>query len=509
MSEAPATPVIEMNAITKSFGGVPVLKAVDLHLEAGAVVGLLGANGAGKSTLIKILSGVYSADSGAIMLDGSPVDLHTAADAHRHGIRTVHQELSLVPSLAVYENVYLHAELTHGVSTPFSPLDRRAMVAGAKQVLHSVLGVQIDVTATVGDLPMAEQQLIEIARAVHERARVLILDEPTTSLEAREKQQLFQVIRDLRAQGTAVVFISHHLDEVVELCDRTVILRDGVVVVDALTRDLTAKDMVTGMTGRPADNQYPKQAVELGEPLLDVRGLGREPSYRDVSFTVRRGEILGIVGLAGCGKSDLIRGLYGSVPITEGEIHRAGRPVRIRSIRQARRLGITYLPADRKTEGIFPEHSVRWNLTISALHRALGRLGLSRVRESELVDRSIQDYGVKVTGPGQVMSSLSGGNQQKVLLARSLLDDADIILLEDPTRGIDVSAKNDMYLLITAIVQQGRSVILVSSEETEVLGMCDRILVMREGKVRADLAPAETSLQQIRLIAMSSEGDQE
>ncbi len=509
MPQAPADRVVEMTAITKAFGGVPVLKAVDLHLEPGRVVGLLGANGAGKSTLIKILSGIYTADGGSIAFDGHPVELHTAADAHRHGIRTVHQELSLVPSLKVYENVYLHAELTQGKRTPLSPLDRRAMIAGARQVLHSVLGVEVDVSAPVEELPMAERQLVEIARAVHERARVLILDEPTTSLEAREKQRLFQVVRDLRAQGTAVVFISHHLDEVVELCDRTVILRDGIVVVDAPTSELTARDMVTGMTGRPAGNQYPKETVELGEPLLEARDLSRQNSYSGVSFTLHRGEILGIVGLAGCGKSDLIRGLYGAVPITDGELRRDGHPVRIRSIRQARRRGITYLPADRKTEGIFPEHSVSWNLTISALQHALGRFGLNRAREAELVEQSIRSYGVKGAGPGQVISSLSGGNQQKVMLARSLLDDADILLLEDPTRGIDVSAKNDMYLLITEIVKQGKSVVLVSSEETEVLGMCDRILVMREGRVRADLSPSQTNLQEIRLIAMSSEGDQE
>lgn len=509
MPSTPSMPVVEMTGIGKSFGGVPVLRNVDLRLDSGTVVGLLGANGAGKSTLIKILSGVYSADSGTISVDGQHLGSASVTEAQRLGIRTVHQELSLVPSLRVYENVYLHAELTKGRRTPFAPLDRETMIRESRHVLRDVLGIEVDVRATVEDLPIATRQLVEIARAVHERAKVLVLDEPTTSLEAREKAQLFQVVRDLRNQGVAVIFISHHLDEVTDLCDRTIVLRDGAVVVDAPTAELSARDMVTAMTGRLVDHQYPKKQVELGEPVLAVAGLTREPVYRDVSFVLRRGEILGVVGLAGSGKTELIRGLAGSLPAASGSVTRNGSAVRLGSIRQARRLGLIYLPSDRKVAGIFPEHSVAWNTTISALQRIMGRFGLSPARELSTVNAAIDEYGMKVSGPDQVISRLSGGNQQKVMLARSLLGNADVLLLEDPTRGIDVAAKNDVYELITSLVEAGKSVVLVSSEETEVLGMCDQILVMREGRVRANLAAGDTSLPQIRLIAMSSEGDDE
>lgn len=499
-------PFIEMTDITKSFGGVPVLKGVHLRLGAGQVLGLLGENGAGKSTLIKVLCGVVQADGGTILLDGDPVVVDSAARAQELGIRTVHQELSLFPHLKVYENVYLRAELTKGPGGLFSVLDRRSMIAGARRVLHDTLGIDVDVTRRVEQLPLAQQQLVEIARAVHEQAKVLILDEPTTSLEGREKEQLFAVIRDLKRAGTAVVFISHHLDEVTELCDQTVILRDGVAVVDQPTRELTVRSIVTAMSGRPPEGQYPKKAIELGEPILTVEGLTKDKAYEDVSLAVRRREILGVVGLAGCGKSALIRTLGGAIRSDSGEVRVNDRPVKLSSIRRAKRNGISFLPSDRKREGILPDHSVRWNMTISSLGSVLGWAGLDQRKERELVADGITRYGVRVSSPAQQIDRLSGGNQQKVMLARCLMDNADIVLLEEPTRGIDVNAKNDIYQLLTQLVQAGKSVVMVSSEETEVLGMCDRILVMRDGRVRAELEASETSLHEIRLIAMSSEG---
>ncbi|MDR0960075.1 MAG: sugar ABC transporter ATP-binding protein [Propionibacteriaceae bacterium] len=500
-------PRVHMRGIDKSFGGVPVLKQVELRLGSGEVVGLLGSNGAGKSTLIKILSGVYSADAGTIEVDGVEEQVTSATRAQRLGIRTVHQELSLVGHLRVYENIFLHDEETRGKRTILSPLNRATMIEQARDLLNVTLNVAIDPLAEVSDLTTAEQQLVEIAKAVHKRARVLILDEPTTSLEAREKTQLFNVVRDLKATGAAIVFISHHLDEITELCDRTVVLRDGVVALDEPTAGLTARDMVAAMTGATGEHQYPKTIVPIGGPVLTVNGLTHKTAFSDVSFTLHRSEILGVVGLAGCGKSELIRSLYGAVPVTAGTITLRGAPVRIGSIPRAKKLGLSYLPADRKREGIFPEHTVRWNMTIAALKRVLGRFGLSPAKETATVDAAIVDYGVKVRSPFQLISRLSGGNQQKVMLARCLMNDADVVLLEDPTRGIDVQAKNDMYSLITGLVEAGKSVLLVSSEETEVLGMCDRVLVLRDGRVRADVTPETTTLETLRLIVMSSEGD--
>jgi ribose transport system ATP-binding protein len=450
---------------------------------------------------------VYTADAGTIEIDSQEVHLTSATKAQKLGIRTVHQELSLIPHLTVYENIYLHDELTKGASSVLTPLDRKAMIAGARDILSGTLRAPIEPTALVADLSTAGQQIVEIARAVHKQARVLILDEPTTSLEAREKQQLFEVIRDLKSTGTAIVFISHHLDEVMELCDRTVILRDGVIAVDQATSTLTAREMVAAMSGRSGDHQYPKEDVPIGEPVMTVENLTGKTAYSDVSFTLHQGEILGVVGLAGCGKSELIRSLYGVTPIESGQVTVRSVPVKVRSIPRAKKLGLSYLPADRKREGILPEQTVRWNMTIPALKKVMSRFALSLRREATVVDEAIDAYGVKVQSPTQVISSLSGGNQQKVMLARCLMNDADILLLEDPTRGIDVQAKNDMYCLITDLVKSGKSVLLVSSEETEVLGMCDRILVMREGQVRAELAPATTSLHDLRLIVMSSEGD--
>ncbi len=497
--------LLEMRGVSKSFSGVTVLKDVNLKLQAGEVIGLLGENGAGKSTLIKILCGIHQLDGGEILLDGSPVVMSGAAKAQQVGIRTVYQELSLFPHLKVYENVCLRAEPTYGPGSLVSPLRTGQMRRESRTLLRDVLGVTVDVDERVADLPLGEQQLVEIAKAVRANARIIVLDEPTTTLERREKDRLFRVINDLKQRGTAIIFISHHLDEVAELCDRTVVLRDGIVVTDASTSTLDAPTMITAMSGKSPADLYPKEQVEIGEPMLEVSGLSRERLFHDVSFDVRSGEILGIVGLVGCGKGELVRGVFGALPVDRGSITVRGRGVQIKNVRQARRLGLSYLPADRKGDGIFPERSVEWNMTIGALQRFRGRFGINQKRESEVVRDRVREFRVKLASPKQAILRLSGGNQQKVLLARVLMGEPDVLLLEEPTRGIDVNAKTEMYRLITSFVKQGKAVVLVSSEETEVSAMCDRVLVMREGRVAARLDAAEADPETIKLYSMSSD----
>ncbi len=497
--------LLEMTSIEKAFNGIPVLKNVDLRLEHGQVVGLLGENGAGKSTLIKVLCGVHSADAGSIQIDGRAVQVSSTSDAQALGIRTVYQELSLFPTMRVYENIFMNAELSGRTNFLLSPLQTRRMIREAHAVLRDKLRVEIDVTRRVQDLTLAEQQLVEIARAVYADAKILILDEPTTTLEKREKEQLFNVIADLKAHGTSVIFISHHLEEVMEICDRVIILRDGVVVTDEDTSQVSVRAMIAAMSGKAPDDQYPKVQVELGATVLSINDLTLNHHYYDISFDLHAGEILGIVGLVGCGKSHLIRSIFGAIRPESGTISVLGKAVSIRTIRDAIRHRISYLPSDRKTEGIFPERSVEWNTTIAALARFARWFGIDRQAEQHTVAERVRQYGVKLSSPAQAITGLSGGNQQKVLFARSLLDSPKILLLEEPTRGIDVNAKTDIYRLITEYVSKGNSVVLVSSEESEVLGMCDRILVMREGRIRASLAQSEASIDSIKLFAMSNE----
>lgn len=499
------TPVLVMTDISKSFAGVTVLRDVGLRLDQGSVTGLLGENGAGKSTLIKVLCGVHEADSGTIAIDGDVVHIESTAQAQQLGIRTVYQELSLFPSLKVYENVFLHSEPTYGPKTVLSPVRTGLMRQEARRILREVLKVEIDVDQRVEDLTLAEQQLVEIARAVRSEARILILDEPTTTLEKREKEVLFSVVNDLKRAGTSIIFISHHLDEILELCDRTVVLRDGSVVVDEPTSAVDVRGMISAMSGKSPDKQYPKEAVEVGEMVLAVDAISREKAFAEVSFELHAGEILGIVGLVGCGKGDVVRALFGAERIDSGTVRVHGTPVPLRSVREARRHGISYLPSNRKVDGIFPEQSVMWNMTISSLKLFVDWFGLNGRRERATVHERVKDFRVKLASVSQEMERLSGGNQQKVLLARSLMDEPRILLLEEPTRGIDVNAKTEMYQLITGFVKAGGAVVLVSSEETEVSGMCDRILVMREGRVRATLDAATTDIDTIKIYSMSSE----
>ncbi len=491
------TPILEMRGIRKSFGPVNVLAGVDLTLRRGEVLGLIGENGAGKSTLVKILCGVHRMDAGSILIDGLPVAVRDAAHARALGISTIYQELSLIPDLNSAQNIFLGRESALGGGLA-APLRGKAMRDAARRVLEEELHAVIDVDVPLRRLPLAQKQMVEIARTVHADAKIIIMDEPTAALEAPEREQLFRVIRRLRDQGRSIIFISHHLDEIVRICDRVIILRDGGKVADGPVADFSVDDIISSMVGKSLSAQYPKADVVPGEVLLRVEGLRREKAFRGVSFELRRGEALGIAGLEGCGKNEVMRALFGIGGRDAGVIEVKGAPGPIRGVRDAMKRGLAFVPGERKTEGLFLLQDVAWNITVAALRKILRFGSLSAKEERRLAAGCIDRLRVRTKGPEQRITHLSGGNQQKVMLSRWMLTDADVFLLEEPTRGIDVNAKTEVYLAIGEFLRQGKGVVIVSSEEEEIINICDRVIVMRNGEPAAVLDARTATVEMIK-----------
>lgn len=502
-------PVIEVKGIKKGFFGVPVLKGIDMKLYEGECVSLIGENGAGKSTLIKILCGVYTKDEGEILLNGVAQNITNAEEAKELGISVIYQELSLFPDMTVYENIFMNNELVNGGNKKSSVarLNIKQMREEAARVLHDRLHVDVDVNALVKDIPFSQRQMVEIGRAVYADSQFIFMDEPTTALEEKEKQTLFQIIRDLKAQKKTIIFISHHLDEIFANCDRTIVLRDGLVVLEKDTENLTEQELVAAMIGRSVDNYYPKVHYEIGREMLKVENLtSKTGAFSNITFDLHENEILGIIGLAGCGKYEIIRALFGAHPYSQGTITMNGRTIANRSTKEAIGNRFAFLPSERKTESIFPEHDINWNTSIANLDSVNTAKGLNLRKESEITAQYIKDLSIKVTKQTQAISSLSGGNQQKVILARWFLANPDLLLLEEPTRGIDVNAKTEVYNLIMDYVgQKGHGVIVVSSEEEEILGICDRIMVIRNGMINAVLDRKDTDLGKLKTITKFGE----
>ena len=496
----PTLPLLRMEDISKSFSGVPVLRHVDFDLERGEIVGLLGENGAGKSTLMKILSGVHTEYEGRILLEGRPVRFRFPADAHEAGIGIVHQEFNLCPNLSAMENLFLGRE-HRGRGGLFS----YARTREAARAAFRELGAEIDPEALVRDLGVAPQQMIEIAKALSHRPKILILDEPTAAIAGREIEALFRILRDLRSRGIAVVFISHKLREVLEISDRVVCLRDGEVSGRIATSSATEDRLISLMVGRDLGDLYsPRRRGPGEEVVLEVRGLCGPPRIRDVSFHIRRGEIVGLAGLIGAGRTEVARLIMGAEKKTAGRLFLEGREVRIRHPSDAVALGIGYVTEDRKRRGLVLPMSVRENVTL-AVHRLVsGPLGLFRPdRERDLADRFIRELRMKVSGPEQVVRSLSGGNQQKVLLAKWMAIRPRVLILDEPTRGIDVGAKAEVHRIIAGLADEGLAILLISSELPEILHLSDRILVMHEGRLTADLPRAEASEEAILRAAVA------
>lgn len=493
----PPEPTIELVGIAKQFGAVQALRGVDLNLYPGEVHALVGENGAGKSTLVKILAGIYRPDAGSIKIDGQVVELHNPAQARNAGIAVIHQEPTLFPDLNVAENVYMGRH----PRDRFGRVDWKHMYQEAERLFAS-LDVKLNVYTPVQGLSVADQQLVEIAKALSLQSRVLIMDEPTAALSAHEVQELFTIAKQLRERGVAILFVSHRLEEIFELAERVTVFRDGSRVATAPISELTTEQIIHQMVGRELETLYPKSDVEPGEVILDVRHLTRNGVFEDVSFQVRQGEILGFAGLVGAGRTEVARVIFGIDRADAGEIRIGGKPVQIHSPEAAMHYRISYVPEDRRQHGLIMDFSIAKNMTLPVLLRQTSQLGLvNRRREREVA----QDYSarlqVRSAGIDQLVKALSGGNQQKVVLAKWLITNPSVLILDEPTRGIDVGSKAEVHRIISELARKGLAIILISSELPEVLAMADRVLVMHEGRVAAEFTHADVDQEKVMFAA--------
>jgi rhamnose transport system ATP-binding protein len=493
-----AAPRAELREISKRFGATQALDKVSLDLLPGEVHALVGENGAGKSTLVKILAGVHKPDTGTVLLDGQATQIHGPAHARALGIAVVHQEPRLFPDLSVAENVYIG----HASSGRLGTIDWGG-TRRAAQALFQQLDVQLDVGAPVRGLSMADQQLIEIAKSLSLEARVVILDEPTASLSAHEVERLFTIVRRLRDRGVAILFVSHRLDEVFELCDRATVFRDGRHVVTTSTGSLTTADLVRHMVGRTV-SLFPKVETPIGEVLLEVAGLTRAGVFGDVGFAVHVGEILGFAGLVGAGRTEVARVLFGIDKRDAGEIRLDGTPVDFANPSQAMQAGIAYLPEDRHQEGLVLDFSIAQNVTLPILPRLFPRLLLRPSAERRVAHEYTKQLNVRMTGVDQLVGALSGGNQQKVVLAKWLASKPRILILDEPTRGIDIGAKIEVHRIISELAASGLGIILISSDLPEVLAMSDRILVLHEGRITATIPRDRATQERVMFAATGS-----
>ncbi|WP_243368802.1 sugar ABC transporter ATP-binding protein [Microvirga solisilvae] len=481
-----SSPILEMSGISKTFPGVRALSDVSLNVYPGEIHALMGENGAGKSTLMKILSGAYQADGGGeIRIDGKPVAINGPLSALHHGIATIYQELSLAPNLSVAENMLLGREKRRG---PI--IDRGSMEEACRTVLKR-LGVTFGSSTKVSELSMAERQLVEIARALIANARILIMDEPTTSLSSRETEALFALVRQLRTDGMAIIYISHRMAEVYELADRVSVLRDGTYVGTLEREEISADRLVRMMVGRDLSSFYKKNhdaKGSRGPVILSVRNMGDGQRVHDCSFDLHQGETLGIAGLVGAGRTELARLIYGADRRTIGDITLQGKPLSIRRPEDAIEAGVVYLTEDRKHLGLFLDMTVRENVNLNVLGRDARKGKILNLRAArERAAGAIKSLGIRVAGDIVPVGTLSGGNQQKVLLSRLLETRPRVLILDEPTRGVDIGAKSEIYRLIDELVRRGVGVIVISSELPEIVGICDRVLVMREGRIAGEV----------------------
>jgi ribose transport system ATP-binding protein len=477
----PGKVLLEMKGIGKSFPGVKALEGVSLAVREGQVHALLGENGAGKSTLIKILSGAYTRDAGEIFFDGKQVDIRGPEDAQALGISTIYQEFNLARDLTVAENIFIGHLPRKGLT-----VDWKTVKAKSRALLDR-LGANISVDALVSRLSVAEQQLVEIAKSLNRKTRILIMDEPSAVLGEHDLERLFQVVRALQAEGIGIVYISHRLREIYELADEVTILKDGRYVATKRVSEVKMDELVRLMVGRALTDVYPKREPKLGEVLLEVKGLGRHHLVHDVSFQLRAGEIVGFSGITGSGRTEVMRAVFGADAHT-AEMKVSGKPYKARSPQAAIRRGIALVTEDRKGQGLFLKQDVTMNTTISGL-KFLTRGGLiRRAKEEAVVSKMIKDLRIKTPNAKFHVVNMSGGNQQKVILARWLSVDTKILIMDEPTRGIDVGSKAEIYQIMDELTKRGVGIIMISSELPEVLGMSDRIMVMREGTIVGELS---------------------
>lgn len=487
--------VISMKQISKSFPGVKALSEVSLSLEKGEVMVLLGENGAGKSTLMKILAGVYPKDSGELFYEGKPVSIQGTKDAEKYGIFMIYQELNLVPDLSVAENLFLGRE----VDQKYGFVNFRAMYKKADTILKE-LNLHMDSRAFVRDLSVAQCQMVEISRALIAKARVIIMDEPTAAITEQETRELFKQIRKLTAEGVSILYISHRLQEVLEIGDRIFVMRDGCHIKTVAAKKTTRDELITMMVGRELGDLFPKEIQEKGEVVLKAEQIENQYVH-DVSFSVREGEVLGFAGLMGAGRTELMRAITGADTIKSGSVYLRGKKAVIRSPRDSVKHRLAFITEDRKQTGMIAGLPVDINVTLSSL-KDFAKWGLLNHRKEEETSRDyVEELKIKTPGVNTDVATLSGGNQQKVILARWLVIDADVIIMDEPTRGIDVGAKREIYLLINQLTKMKKAVILVSSDLPEVLGMSDRCAVMSGGRITGFLTREEANQVSIMQLA--------
>ncbi|MEQ2129907.1 sugar ABC transporter ATP-binding protein [Caldanaerobacter subterraneus KAk] len=488
--------LIRMENISKEFPGVKALKNVNFEIKKGEVHALVGENGAGKSTLIKILSGVYSKDSGKIYFDGREVEINSPKEAQQLGISVIHQELNLCLHLTVAQNIFLGREFVkNGV------IDEKKQNEEAKKILEK-LNVNIDPAEYVKNLSVSQQQMVEIAKAISMEAKVIIMDEPTSAISEKETEELFKVIGELKKQGKSIIYISHRLEELNRIVDRVTVLRDGEHIITANFRDLTIDDIIRYMVGRKLEEKYPRVYVNRGKKILEVRGLSQGTRLKDISFDLYEGEILGFAGLVGAGRTEVARAIFGADKFDKGEILINGKKVEINSPIDAIKNGLAYVPEDRKLTGLALNLSVLANITLATMDNVVNMLGvINSVKERKIGEKIIRDLKIKTPSLFQRVQNLSGGNQQKVIVGRWLLREPQIYIFDEPTRGIDVGAKIEIYNILNNLKQEGKGIIVISSELSEIMGITDRVVVMCEGRITAILETSKTTQEEIMYYA--------
>lgn len=488
---------IEMKGIDKSFGQNQVLKDAGFVLDSGEVHALMGENGAGKSTLMKILTGVYTRDGGTVVVDGKEVLYKNPQEAEKAGIVFIHQELNVLFDLTVEENLFLGKEIRNKLGM----CNQKAMRKKAEETLER-LGVHIPVDKVMSELSVGQQQMIEICKALMVDAKVIIMDEPTAALTQSETAVLFEVIQSLRKKGVSIVYISHRMEEIFELCDRITVLRDGSYIGTKKIPETNMNEIVKMMIGREIGERYPKREVTIGKEVLKVKGLTKRGVFQDVEFSVRAGEVLGVSGLMGAGRTEIMQAIFGNLSYEGGDIFIDGELAVIKNPLQAMEHGIGFITEDRKTEGLMLEESIKKNISLANLGRISGKGGvINKTSEDELVNKAIEELHIKCFGPLHECNNLSGGNQQKVVFAKWIYTNPKILILDEPTRGVDIGAKKEIYSIINELAAKGVAIIMVSSELPEILGMSDRIMVVREGLIRGIITQEEANQEKVMTLA--------
>lgn len=490
--------IVRMEHIDKSFGGAPALTDAYFDLRAGEVHALMGANGAGKSTLMKVLAGVYMPDKGEIYHNGVKLEQIKAsvADAQKDGVAMVFQELNILPHLNVLENIFISNEITKG-----GRYDWKAMEIRAKEVMAEV-GINLNLKERAGNLPVATQQMIEITRALNLNSDVIIFDEPTSSLSVTETEQLFRLIKRLKEKGVGMVYITHRMSEVYQICDRITLLRDGINIFTDDVENVSTQRLLEGIVGSKNTNQFPEKNREIGDVIFEAKNVTSEGLYEDVSFELREGEILGFAGLAGAGRTEIAKTIFGHYRLDKGEFLYKGEKLRVHSPADAVKYGIGYVSEDRKAEGILAIRSIKENMGVVNMRRLGKNFHINHTTEQKEVQELIDKLRIKCTGMNQRIMNLSGGNQQKVCFAKWIMLSPRLLILDEPTRGVDVGARAEFYQIIKELVQKKIGVIVISSEEDELIGLCNRIVVMREGHKVGEFEDTEENLKEKMLKQM-------